>query len=257
MKHRVPVLGILALAASCNAVPSASVTPRYGPLGLDGDIAVSASVASVRSSADALGADEDDDGLAPRADADWGPFDAWVSLYNGDFGGRGVAEGQLDLGGVIITAGDVVDSELELSFVDGGIVWDLIPGETVDLGIGLGAASIDFDANIRSVTTGLEVGASESFTVPVLAARGAIAAGDFEISVVATGFGIDTGIDDVTFMDADAMAAWRFLGGDTVSGGLVIGYRYAMVEADFGSFGSDVEADLELSGPYLGLTLQL
>ena len=249
-------IAALPLWAGCQVVPTASVTPRYVALELDGDIGVSGAGTVVSSSTTGLGID-DDTSLNPRADVSWLGFDVWATWYDARFAGQGRAEGQLDLGGVVINVGDPVASELDLMMATGAATYDLIPGDTIDLGIGLGYGYVDFDAEIRSLSTGEAVGSAETFGMPLLAVRGAIEVGALELSAIIAGLKAKASGDEVELFDADLMLRWHFLNVGSVQGGAVLGYRVTRIDADYEHLGSRVEADLDFAGPYAGLTIQL
>jgi hypothetical protein len=249
---------VLALGAgACNVVPSVAVTPRFGPLEIDGELGASSGAAVATSSAEALGLGEDTGVLAPRFDASWLAFDGWASYLDARFAGTGTAEGQLDLGGVVIAAGDPTVSEIDILLGTSGLTYDLVPGDMVDLGIGIGFAYVDLDASVTSQTTSQTVRAAEVFTLPLVAARAAVSAGDFELSIVAAGLSIEIDGDELEVFDADAMLRWTFLDAGPAQGGIVIGYRMSDVAARYDDGASTVDADLGLDGPYAGISIEL
>ncbi len=250
----------LALAcslAACNSVPTAALTARYGPMDLEGDLGVSSAAAVVTSTSEALGIEEDSSVLSPRFDLSWLAFDIWASYYDMSLEGQGTAEGEFNLGGVVITAGEPTDTAFDMMLGTGGVTVDLVPGETFDLGIGLGFGYVDFDASITSLTTSLTVNSTENFLMPLAAARAAIEVSSLELSVSAAGFSAEIEGDEATVVDGDAMLRWHFLDAGPLQGGLVAGYRLTTIEALYESDGSTVDADLEFSGPYAGLTIEL
>jgi hypothetical protein len=247
----------LLLGGGCAAVPHAYLTPRVGPLDVDGDVAISSSSGTASTSADALGLDEDTIVFNPRIDASWGGLDLMLSGYRGRFSGSGRTEGQFDLGGVVIAAGEDVDSRLDLGQASLLATWDLVPGNLIDLGIGLGASAFDVDARVRSQSSGDEVETDEVFVVPLLAARAAVTLGDFQLGLHWSGIVVDVGDVDARFHDFDLMARWCFLDTGSIVGALVAGYRLMLVDAEYDDGGSRVDVDLDFHGPYFGLTLGL
>jgi hypothetical protein len=217
---------------------------------------VSSSGVDASSDAETLGFDEDDV-FQPRADLSIGPFDFMGSYHDATYAGSGTAEAELDLGGVVIPAGDAVDSELDTTYFALVGTFDFLPTDTLDLGIGLGASSIDFDAMITSQTTGDSVRSSEAFVVPVVALRGEVELWGLALNAHVHGLdGSFSGIEG-SLVDYDASLSWRFLDGVGLFAALVAGYRELRVDVEYEEDGSDIEADLAIGGPYLGLTVGL
>jgi hypothetical protein len=245
------------LLSACQVVPIVGLTPRYGPVELDGEIGVSSQSTVVTSTTDALGIEEDDGVLSPRVDFSWGGFDTWASWYDARFAGTGTAEGQIDLGGTVIAAGEPTDSELDILLGTSGLTYDFVPGETFDLGVGLGVGYVDFDANITSLTSGESVQSAESFFMPLGAVRAAWAFSTFELSAVVTGFAWKVDEDEVEVFYGDAKLSWKFLHAVDMQGGLVVGYRLTSVSANYEQDDSTFDTELDFAGPYAGLTIQL
>lgn len=247
------VLAPLTLA-SCSVIPSISVTPRYGPLDIDGDIAVSSTNANASSDADTLGL-EDENVFTPRVDASWGPADIMVTGFSTEYAGRGMAEAQLDLGGVIINAGEMVDSSLDLTVGGAIVTFDLIPTGLVDIGIGLGATKIDFDARITSVSSSNSVSSAEDFIVPVLAARVGTDLGPIRLNVHASGLTGEYDDVDATFFDLDVYGEYSFEDLLGAYAAIAVGYRTIILDVEYTDSSSDIDADLEFAGIYFGLTV--
>jgi hypothetical protein len=247
---------VLVLSA-CQVTPTVALTGGYGMLELDGELGVSSESMVVASSTESLGIEEDDSVLFPRFDLTWLGFDVWGTAYDASFAGTGTAEGQIDLGGVVIGAGEPTDTELDLFLGTSGITYDFIPGETVDIGVGLGFGYVDFDAEITSLTSGQTVASAESFCMPLGAVRAALAFSDFELSAVVTGFAWKVDEDEVQVLDGDAMLSWKFLNAGPMQGGIVLGYRLTSVSANYEQDDSTFDTDLDFAGPYAGLTIEL
>jgi len=251
----VPAALASTLLAACSIIPSVAVTPRYGQLTPSGHVAAADSGVGISGSADVeeLGLDTDTV-FQPRIDFGWGPLDVVGTYDAASYSGNGEAGADLDLGGTVITAGTPVSSDLDVTTINLIATFDFIPTDLVDVGIGVGARSIDFDARIASATDTIE--SAESFVMPVAAARAAVALGDFR--VVAIGSGLTGEYDGIegTILDLDFMASYQF---DFVGfyWGIVGGYRYMKSDIEYEDDGSDVEADLTFDGPYFGLTIGL
>ncbi len=255
MKLSPPLAAVLVLAsAGCSLIPSFSVTPRYGLLEPRGDVSVSSASASAASDVETLGLEEEGV-FAPRADFAWGPLDLMANGFATEFEGRGVAEAQLDLGGVIINQGETVDTSLDLTLASLIATFELIPTDLIDFGLGFGATYVDFDADVRSVSSGQSVGSAEEFVLPVLAARLGSRLGPVRLGLTGSGLSGSYEGMEATVADLDFSAEFSF--GDLLPfyTSLVGGYRYVLIEVEYEEQGSDIDADVDLSGVYFGLTV--
>ncbi len=244
----------LGLVASCSLIPSASITPRIGPRSVEGDILVTSGSTSTGSDAETLGLDREDALFQPRADVSFGPFDFMASFHDAHYEGEGTAESQLDLGGVIINAGDTVESELNVRYTSALFAWDLFPTDLVDIGIGLGASSIDFDARVTATSSGNTVESAEEIIVPLLVLRAEVELGDLKTNLYVSGLSGSYNDVDATLLDIDLFAQYIFWDLPLSYGAINAGYRYLAIDVQYEEDGSDVDADLEFSGPYVGLS---
>jgi hypothetical protein len=228
-----------------------------GPIEAEGSLAASTSGASSASDLSDLGIDEESAVFQPRVDFAWGGMDVVVQSWSAEFAGTGSLTGDFDLGGTTIPAGDDVDTSIDLRTFDADVTWDVVPGDMVDLGLGLGIKLLDVDLRVTSLTTGDEVSTDEVVPLPVLALRGEVEVGDFALQADVSGLALDVSSVDVRVLDLDLAAAWRFgeLGG--VHGELALGWRSTDFELAFEDQGSEVDAELAFSGPFLGLTVGL
>ena len=224
-------------AGACGVVPSLAVTPRVGPLSVRGEFGASSSGAGTTSLA-GLGLDDDPGLIAPRIDGGWLRLDGWASWYDARFAGTGVAQDELDLGGAVLATGEPTDTEFDLLLGTTALTFDVVPGDTFDLGLGFGAAYVDFDARIDSLSSTESLHAAATFGLPLVAA----------------GLSWKDGDDELSVFDGDLMLRWSFLEAGSLQGGLVVGYRRSSVEARYEDGGSDVDASLDLDGPYAGLS---
>jgi hypothetical protein len=139
----------------------------------------------------------------------------------------------------------------------GSAIWtfDFVPGETVELGLGLGVHWLAFDGRMTDGTDTVEL--DQDVPVPVLAARAGLVFGPFDVTALLSGLQFKDGGDEATFFDADLMGRWRFLAGidGHVSGALVLGWHQTDVTLDYTDGSDHVDADLDVSGLYYGLCI--
>lgn len=255
MTHaRLPIPLSPLLLAAC-ATPSLDATPRYGLMSLDGEVQTDASPGAEPNSFDQLGLDDDEDTPGASLDLKWGMPHLSISTQSTNFTGSGTVTSELEIGGDTITVGSDVDSDIDLGITSALLTWDLAPTDRVEAGLGFGLVLLDLDLHFREQSTSNTVESQETIPVPVLAGRLGLRAGPFE--VVGTLSGLDVEIDDdsATFVDLDVSGKYHLAGGsDRLNAWLVLGYRATDLELEYTEDGDDVATDLEVTGPYLGLT---
>ena len=133
--------------------------------------------------------------------------------------------------------------------------FDIVPTSIVDLGIGLGARVVDFEGTVQSLSSGDSIASDELFALPVAALRGAVRLGPVEVSLIASGLTGSYDDIDATVIDVDLLGEYRFDDFLGFHGSLVAGFRHIGIEVEYTDDGSDVDADLDFSGPYIGLSL--
>ena len=249
-------LAALSLSLCSCGLPSLALHPRMGAMDLDGHLAANTTGApAMATSAADLGLDEGEDEVMPRADLKWVGMHLSASQFTAAYAGTGQVDADIDLGGGTIGADAAVATDLDLDVTSLHYTWDLIPGETVEAGIGLGLALVDFKTSIVE-TIGLNSVSTEEFIpVPLLAARLGFNLGPVELSGVAGFLQISDGDNEASVRDLDLMAVYEVFSGTGASLGLNVGYRQFDLEANYGDGDSTVDMDLGLSGICYGITL--
>jgi len=241
--------------ASC-AVPNLRLYPRYGPMELDGDIGANAPGVSAQASVDALGID-DESVFQPRVDFDWDPMHIYVQGYQVEFEGTGTADATFDFGnGNGITIGEDVQTSLDLSLYTGSVVFDILPDFLLDLGIGAGVGVIDYDLDMQSLSTPGALQSAEELPFGFLAARVGRTIWRFEVVALVNFLGLELAADEVQYYDADISVGYVF-NKTALDLQLMLGYRIQHIEVQLDDSGGDLDLDLDLAGPYLGLIVTL
>lgn len=260
MTTRLPLLRTVLLAsplALCGcAAPCIDVALRAQDFELDGALGASSSGVVATSSTDSLGLDQDEGAFSPRADLVAGPMRLTVDHVGVEFEGDGTVEVDFEFGGETISAGADVASRLDLGITRAVATFTILPLGVVHVGLGVGVALVDFEAELVEDLTATRIATDETAPVPFVAARvgGGIWRIDFD---VLAGF-LDVEIDDVDarYLDVEAMARLRLFDAG-FHGDLVAGYRWMDIDVAYEDDGDDVDADIELSGPYIGLSIGL
>jgi hypothetical protein len=186
-----------------------------------------------------------------RLDLKWGVPHLSFSYFGASFSGEGTATAELSQGGTTIDAGAEVASELDIAVTSGIVTFDCVPGEDVEAGIGLGALALDLRGRVRELSDGDSVDGGETIPLPVLAARVTLRFDRLELAALYSGSRADFEGDEAEYSDIDVHAAWRLL----PAGWLQAGWRRVHADVDFDEGDTEVLADLDLQGPYLGFII--
>jgi len=258
---RTPLPAPLALTAvlalqGC-ALPGLAVEPRYGPVNLSGDLGVAATGVSADNSVEDLGLGDDDGTPGLRADFDWGSPHLVMILRKSTHDGSGTLSADIEQGGTTIPAGTDVVSDLDLGLNTFYLTVDVVPGEP-ELGVGLGVslARVDWLASDTSGAATIDV--DETLPLPFLAARARFPAGRVEFEGLLGFLGVTVLEQRYTYVDLDLSGRLRLFGeGHRAAGWVVLGLRYTHLDVEFDAGDDRAALDLDLSGPYLGLRLEL
>lgn len=232
--------------------------PRWGKLQAQGGLGISAPPVTVQADLGAMGLGAQEDVFGARADFKWGLTHLVVAVQQSAHEGTGTLTGSVSGGGTTIPAGTSVDSRLDLGIASGTLLFDLLPGDLWELGVGFGLGALEIDAEIEEIGSGNAVSTDELLPYPLVAGVVGVRLGSLEVAALGQGIAGEADGDEIQLIDLDAFARWRFLGGARhVRGSLVAGYRLVLIEAEYGSGGEDVDADFDLAGPYVGFEITL
>jgi hypothetical protein len=244
------------LLGSC-AVPTLGVMPRYGLLDIDGTAGIHAAGGSGGADVQEAGLEQDELPQG-RIDFKFGSPHVVALAQFPEFEGTGTLDVALDDGSTTIPVGADIESEIELDMIDVALVFDLVPGDTFELGVGLGAAYLDLSMAFEETASWSRVTTQEDGPIPLAAAVGSVCLGPFQLALFAGGVSYSVDEDEVTFVEGDAYARLKLFGGDELlRGSLVLGYRISDVDLDYADGSSQVDVDLRLQGPYAGLEIFL
>lgn len=247
---------VLALSAACSA-PRLEVMPRAMQFNVEGQFqADSSGGLNAANDLESLGIDDDPIEFAPRVDLEVGPLEITADWFEVAYQGSGQVQQEIEFGGQVFPVSTAVDSELELSLARAAATIDLIPGNTVDLGLGLGGAYADARVLVEEQLTGDRATSDEQAPFPFLAGRARVAIGTLSAELLVGWLEVEIDSVEANYLDWDALLRWAFLGGDErLSGALLAGYRSIDVDLAYQDSGDDIRIDAQLAGPYLGLSL--
>lgn len=249
---------LLALATSACVAPSASITPRAYSLEADGRFSGTSSGVSAFSDLETLGITEKDEPIGASAVLQWTGARLALSAVDTSFSGNGTATVDITLGGTTIMAPTAVFTQMDLALYTAYLTWDLIPTEKADLGLGFGLAVLDFDASVATVPPAAIASTSDTLPVPVVTGHAGTAWGDLALGGDVGLFEVEIDNENARVLDLDASLSWQFFDvPGNLGGSLVLGYRLIDIQADYEDDSSFVEVEMDVSGPYLGLSFSL
>ena len=250
---------ILALfaCASCS-LPQLDIAPRYAQLSLDGDLGSSSGVLTANADLETIGLDSDEPAPGVRADFTVSGAHFILSSTLAEFDGTGTLDATLSLGGDTITVGTNVATDLNLGMHSAYLLWDIFPGDTVELAAGLGVTLLDFELSVLDPLASTTLDFDEVIPIPLLAANVGVNLGKIEGNILISGFSVDAGGNSGSYIDIDAALRWKLLGGqDHVRTSIIVGWREVNIELDYTDSGDSIEADFGISGPYLAFEVTL
>jgi hypothetical protein len=246
-------LVLLALLASACSTPRFKVMPRYGQFNASGDFGASSGGNVLTNSLGDAGIDDDNGYLGARADFKWGGPHLIATVQDTDQSGTGTLTQDIDIGGTTISAGATVDTTFDLGLYDLLFVFDLLPTDMFELGLGAGVKGVQIDGKFEEVGTGTTIKTDELIPVPVLAANGSVRFGRLEAAALLSGSSVSYSGDNVDVFDVDAYGRLRLFGGDDhLRASLVLGYRRFDIHADYEDGSDNIALDATFDGPYLG-----
>ncbi len=250
MKPTVPML-IAALASSCSA-PAFDVAPRYGSFDLEGHFGITSNPNGEVPVSDMnrAGIDKDEGFLGLKAEIDVGAPVFTFSTQQTNHGGSGVVDNDLMSGGDMIAAGTAVDSDVDFGLHQLAATFDFVPGDTFDVGLGLGITIADLDAVMTGGGDTIDV--DRTLPIPVLALRAKVDLGDFEATGMISGFDISVDGEKLDFVDMELAAQYRLFGGDDrLAGSIGAGYRIVNLGVEYEDDGDRIDTRFRFKGPYV------
>lgn len=262
MKSSILPAGVVLLVGACSA-PRLAVLPRAGNFEPGGEVVLSGDAGGVgvasTNSVEALGLVEDEGVPGLRLDLGWGGMCLTLAWQQSEHGGSGTLEGEISDDDVSLGAGTAVDTVFDLGLGEVLLTFDLVPGDSLELGLGLGAALFDLDVSVTDSTTGDTVDPEAStFAAPLVAVRGGVRLGSLDVQALLGGMDLSYDGDSAALVDLDVFARLNLLGEPGgAHGALVLGFRWLDLDVDYDDDAGQVEAEVDFAGPYAGVSFGL
>lgn len=242
---------LICLSSLACVSPTLDVGVNYGQYSLEGGIGFGSGGIVGTTPLDGIGLGNGDNLLGVSALVGLGSPMLLFSVATPSFEGDGTLDAAIDIGGITINAGANVHSRLEVGMYQGLLLFEIIPGSTIDLAIGLGVNVLDLSGSFFEEFTGTEVILDQALPIPVFAGRAGVKVGPVDLSGLLTWIGASYEGNDLNAFDIDLRAEMEVLG--PLVG--YLGYRNTSLDifyqddADFGAF------DVTISGIYLGASI--
>lgn len=249
MKHGLLLTVFLALSA-CSA-PRFEATPSYGELALSGNLAVAAGGISGTNDLEDLGLDDEEGAPGARVDLKWGSPHLSIAVSTFDTSGTGTTTADLSQGAVTIPAGTNVDSDVELTYGNAIVTFDLVPTDWIEVGLGFGVEAASVKTSVEPSAGGSGVDTDESVPIPVLALRAGLDFGPIQVDGLIAGIEASYSGDSLSFYDLDLRARWEVF----EHAHLLVGYKRWKVDLEYEDGGDEIELDITAEGPYIGLAI--
>jgi len=250
-------LAALALTLfSCNVIPRVDVVPAYGVYGVDGSFGAATGGAPVVSQdLSTLGIDGSESGFGYHTSLSWLNFQLALSGFAADYSGSGTTTAAIGINGDSVAAGLAVDSTLDLSYMRTALTYDIFPGSTVDMGLGLALTALDLDLQLAETMSANTLSADEQIPLPELAFRASVNLGKVGIFGNVGWISGDYGDFDGEVLDLDLSARLRLFGSGKRMVGLgTIGYRYVDTNFTYDDGSDTIDLNLLSDGIYAGLS---
>jgi hypothetical protein len=244
--------------AACSA-PTVDAAGHLGQYKLDGNIAIDdAGVGLTASnSMNDLGLSDDDTAVGAWVRFKFGGPMLYVSTIQPEFAGTGTLATEIEDGGVTIPVGQEVNSRLAMDVYTGMFLWDLFPSDFADVGLGFGVSVLDYDSSFENTANGDTIASEEVLPVPVLGAMVSTDIGPFQVSGFLAYTSLDVDGNSLEYLDLDLRGTFHLFGAPLLdqrgAGHLVLGYKVTDLELEYQDGTEFGAANLEITGPYLGL----
>lgn len=247
---KLQLLALVFLPCAACFAPSLEVTPHYGSSKLTGDFAIANGSVSAATGVDDIGLGDREGTPGARVDLKWGSPHLSIDVEQTKYSGSGQTTVDLSQGGTTIPANTNVDSNLDLTYGNALITFDLLPTDMFELGIGLGVEAAHLKTEVDAPSLNRNISTDETVPIPVLALRAGVTLGAFTVDGTICGVKLNYSGDDLRFYDLDLRARWAAF--EHVH--FMIGYRRWDVNLDYEDGSDNVQLDVVSAGPYFGIT---
>ncbi len=250
------ILFCLPLAVLGTGCSTPSITAGAAQLGFSGSFGATDSGTVVTSSMGALGLAQDENTVLPRIFMRDGSRALEFSGFQVDYEGQGTVDATITLNGTTLLAGTAVDSRFGMGAYSGVLTWDVARFGSSTLGLGFGLEWLDMDVALRESGGTLSLTSDQQFPLPLLGVRFSDEENPVSASLNMGWISLSAPEATAMVLDVDARVDVQLFGrhgGPIVLG--ILGYRNFDMDVSYDDGGSQIEADFEIGGPYVGFRI--
>jgi hypothetical protein len=255
--RRVSILAAVLAGAVLTAcsTPSVNLHTKVAYMDFQGDFGAAGEKKKVSTTTDtdALGIEEEMVFL-PRLDVDWDDLHLGVHLVSSRYDGKGTTESKLELGNNTIEADTPVSTALDLGYMTVDLVYDVLPTDYVDVGVGLGLGVLWYDIELQSRLAPVRIDDSGTIPIGYLTVRAAKQLGPVSLLVKANWAAAELQFDDISYLELDGEIGYCFVDEGLFQASVFLGYRYINGSWEHDANDGTVDLDVTLTGPSLGLS---
>ena len=202
-----------------------------------------------------LGIDESTGTIGVSLGGQYGRPHFFFSGQESSYSGIGSTFKDISQGPITIPAGTEVSTTLDLGVYSFVGTYNLLQGR-YKLGLGLGLMALGLDVAYTSLVDGAQVQIDDTYPMPLLAVHTSVNWSRLELAALIGGAYFKYNDNEVGYLNADIATRYAFLRGKRWSGMVSLGYRYIGIYMDVFADNVGFKADLNFSGPYMGIRVK-
>jgi hypothetical protein len=179
-------------------------------------------------------------------------FHGFIGYQSWSSEGDATISKNINFAGESYTAGDKVKSKAEINDLYAEVNWAPIALNLAGFSVGLAAHQIDMTSSLEEANVG-KAEFSESGIVPTLALRAYAAPLDmFEVELMVHALAVPLGDFSGSYLTGQIQASYYPM----TYVGIIAGWRHTAIDMEYKSGSTKAEANIALSGPFLGVAAQ-
>jgi hypothetical protein len=175
----------------------------------------------------------------------------YVSGQQSSYSGRGTTAHDITQDGITIPAGTPVETTMDLGIYSAIVTYNVID-RAYKVGLGLGLMGLDF--GVEYDTGLIQVPIDETIYLPLVAASLSYDWNRLEVEGLVGGAAVNMNGEKVAYIDLDIALRYTLIQREHIGAQVALGYKYIAMDMELSAdSGNAFEADLNFTGPYVGL----
>lgn len=225
---------------------------RYSLLYPSGKMGVKKGGSSSQSDLSDLGIDSSEGTFGISLAFQYGRPKFFFSGQKSSYSGIGSTAKDISKGPITIPAGTAVSTSMDLGIYSIVGTYNMLPGK-YRLGLGLGLMALGLDVSYTSLDDGAQLNFDDTYPMPLLAINASVKWKSIEWAALIGGAYIKYNDNEVGYLNADIAARYPFYRGKQWSAMASLGFRYIGLSMDVKADEVGFIADLNFTGPYIGV----